>query len=391
MEHTWRWFGPKDTVRLNDIRQAGARGVVTALHHIPAGETWSAEEIMQRKRLIEQEGLQWQVVESVPVHGDIKKQAGNYQQYIENFKQTIKNLGACGIRTICYNFIPMLDWTRTNSRWKTPDSTVASRFDMKAFAAFDLFILKRDGAEESYSDKITREAEKYFRDLDEYDKQQLIDTILLRLPGTEEKYELEDIRNMLNDYAHIDRNTLKSHLFHFLREIVPIAEESDVKLAIHADDPPFPLFGLPRIVSTKEDALDIIHAYDSVYNGLTLCTGSYGAGHFNDMVDITRDLAHRIHFVHLRNVKRDAEGNFFETPHLEGDIDLYGVIRELLLEEKRRKESGLRDWQIPLRPDHGQEMIDDSNKTFYPGYPLIGRIKALAEIRGLELGAKRCL
>ena len=391
MEHTWRWFGPRDTVRLKEIRQTGASGVVTALHHIPAGAVWSTDEIMQRKNMIQEEGLNWSVVESIPVHDDIKKQTGNYRQYIENFRQTIKNLGDCGIKTVCYNFIPMLDWTRTDISWMSPDSTVGSRFDMKAFAAFDLFILKRPGAKSSYSDKILDEAEQYYNRLDEEGKKKLTDTVLLRLPGTEEKYEVEDIREMLKGYAHIDRNTMKAHLFYFLREIIPVAEQSKVKMAIHADDPPFSLFGLPRIVSTKQDALDIIHAVDSEYNGLTICSGSYGAGHFNDLAEMTRELAHRIHFVHLRNVKRDTEGNFYEDHHLDGDIDLYRVIRELLLEEQRRKNSGLQNWQIPMRPDHGHKMLDDINKTFYPGYSLIGRLKALAELRGLELGVKRCL
>jgi mannonate dehydratase len=391
MEHTWRWFGPHDPVGLNEIRQAGARGIVTALHHIPAGEVWSIEEIMKRKNIIREHDMEWSVVESVPVHGDIKKQTGDYPRYIENFKQTIKNLGDCGISTVCYNFIPMLDWTRTDISWMSPDSTIASRFDMKAFAAFDLFILKRPGAKSSYSDIILDEAEQYFNTLDEEGTKKLTDTILLRLPGTEEKYEVGDIREMLKGYAHIDRNAMKAHLFYFLREIVPVAEQSKVKLAIHADDPPFSLFGLPRIVSTKQDALDIINAVDSEYNGLTICSGSYGAGHFNDLVEMTRELAQRIHFVHLRNVKRDTEGNFYEDHHLDGDIDLYGVIRELLLEEQRRKNSGAQNWQIPMRPDHGHKMLDDINKTFYPGYSLIGRLKALAELRGLELGAKRCL
>ncbi len=391
MKHTLRWFGPDDPVSLKDIRQTGATGVVTALHSIPAGEVWSTDAIMKRKNLIQQQGLSWDVVESVPVHGDIKKQTGNYHQYIENFKQTIKNLGDCGIKTVCYNFIPMLDWTRTKVNWESPESTIAPRFDMKAFAAFDLFILKRPGARESYSEKILNEAEQYFSNLDENGRKELTDSLLLRLPGTEEKYEVEDIREMLKSYSHIDRDTMKSHLFYFLREIVPVAGQSKVKLAIHADDPPFSLFGLPRIVSTQKDALDIIHAVDSEYNGLTVCTGSYGAGHFNDLVDITHNLGHRIHFAHIRNVKRDKEGNFLEDHHLEGDIDLYQVIRELHLEEKRRKQAGLENWEIPMRPDHGHKMLDDINKTYYPGYSLIGRMKALAELRGLELGVKRCL
>ena len=390
MEYTWRWFGPDDPVRLHEIKQTGATGIVTALNHIPPGKVWDVNEIMKRKNTIEKEGLKWSVVESVPVHGDIKKQTGDYQLYIDNYKQTIKNLGECGIRTLCYNFIPMLDWIRTDHNWKFPDGSITARFDMKSFAAFDLFILQRAGAAQTYPQAILEKAEQYYNQLDEEGIQNLTNAILLRLPGTEEKYGLEDIHSMLKSYSHLDRDSMKEHLFNFIRETVPIAEEAGVKMAIHADDPPFSLFGIPRVVSTKQDALDIIQTIDSESNGVALCTGSFGAGHFNNLVDMTKSLAHRINFIHLRNLTRDEEGNFCEVSHLGGDIDLYHVIKELVLEEQRRKHAGKIDWQIPMRPDHGQRMLYDINKTFYPGYSFIGRMKALAELRGLVLGIQKC-
>jgi len=391
MEHTWRWYGPKDPITLNQIRQTGATGIVTALHHIPPGEVWPVDEITQMKQTIEAGGFSWSVVESVPVHGDIKTQTGNYPLYIDNYKQTIRNLGACGVKTVTYNFIPMLDWLRTDANWTFPDSSKALRFDMEKFAAFDLFMLKRPGSENSYSKKILRGAEEYFNTLNDQEKEELKDNVLLSLPGSGEKFEPEDVEKMLSDYSKMDHATFQEHLFYFLRQVVPVAEESGVRLAIHADDPPMPLFDVPRVVSTKQDALDIIQAVDSTSNGLALCTGSFGAGHFNDLVEMTHLLAHRVNFAHLRNVTRDEEGNFYEDNHLDGHIDLYRVIKELLLEERRRKKAGRADWQIPMRPDHGHQMLDDLKKTFYPGYSLIGRMRGLAELRGLELGIQRSL
>jgi mannonate dehydratase len=391
MEHTWRWYGPKDPITLKEIKQTGASGIVTALHHIPPGETWPEEEIMKMKHTIEAEGFRWSVVESLPVHGDIKIQKGRYQEYIENYKKSLRNLGSCGVRTVTYNFIPMLDWLRTDADWTFPDSSKALRFDMHKFAAFDLFMLQRPGSENSYSEKIQKKAAEYFKTLDEKEKEDLKDTVLLSLPGSGEKFEPADVEEMLKDYEQLDHSTFQQHLFHFLREVVPVAEESGVRLAVHADDPPMPLFDVPRVVSTRQDALDIIHAVDSPSNGLALCTGSFGAGHFNDLAEMASQLAHRVNFAHLRNVTRDEDGNFYEDNHLDGNIDLYRVIKALLLEEQKRKKAGRGDWQIPMRPDHGHQMLDDLHKTFYPGYSLIGRMRGLAELRGLEMGIQRCL
>lgn len=391
MEHTWRWYGPKDPITLKEIKQTGASGIVTALHHIPPGETWPEEEIMKMKRTIEAEGFRWSVVESLPVHGDIKIRKGRYQEYIENYKKSLRNLGSCGVTTVTYNFIPMLDWLRTDADWTFPDSSKALRFDMHKFAAFDLFMLQRPGSENSYSEKIREKAAEYFKTLDEKEKEDLKDTVLLSLPGSGEKFEPADVEEMLKDYEQLDHSTFQQHLFDFLREVVPVAEESGVRLAVHADDPPMPLFDVPRVVSTRQDALDIIHAVDSPSNGLALCTGSFGAGHFNDLAEMASQLAHRVNFAHLRNVTRDEEGNFYEDNHLDGNIDLYRVIKALLLEEQKRKKAGRDDWQIPMRPDHGHQMLDDLDKTFYPGYSLIGRMRGLAELRGLEMGIQRCL
>lgn len=391
MEHTWRWYGPKDPITLKEIKQTGASGIVTALHHIPPGETWPEEEIMKMKRTIEAEGFRWSVVESLPVHGDIKIRKGRYQEYIENYKKSLRNLGSCGVTTVTYNFIPMLDWLRTDADWTFPDSSKALRFDMHKFAAFDLFMLQRPGSENSYSENIRKKAAEYFKTLDEKEKEDLKDTVLLSLPGSGEKFEPADVEEMLKDYEQLDHATFQQHLFDFLREVVPVAEESGVRLAVHADDPPMPLFDVPRVVSTRQDALDIIHAVDSPSNGLALCTGSFGAGHFNDLAEMASQLAHRVNFAHLRNVTRDEEGNFYEDNHLDGNIDLYRVIKALLLEEQKRKKAGRDDWQIPMRPDHGHQMLDDLDKTFYPGYSLIGRMRGLAELRGLEMGIQRCL
>ncbi len=391
MEHTWRWYGPKDPITLKEVKQTGASGIVTALHHISPGEVWPEEEIMKMKRTIEAEGFRWSVVESLPVHGDIKIQKGRYQEYIENYKKSLRNLGSCGVTTVTYNFIPMLDWLRTDADWTFPDSSKALRFDMHKFAAFDLFMLQRPGSENSYSEKIREKAAEYFKTLDEKEKEDLKDTVLLSLPGSGEKFEPADVEEMLKDYEQLDHSTFQQHLFHFLREVVPVAEESGVRLAVHADDPPMPLFDVPRVVSTRQDALDIIQAVDSPSNGLALCTGSFGAGHFNDLAEMASQLAHRVNFAHLRNVTRDEEGNFYEDNHLDGNIDLYRVIKALLLEEQKRKKAGRGDWQIPMRPDHGHQMLDDLDKTFYPGYSLIGRMRGLAELRGLEMGIQRCL
>lgn len=391
MEQTWRWYGPNDPISLAEIKQTGATGIVTALHHVPNGEVWSVSEIMKRKAEIELAGLRWSVVESVPVHEDIKKQKGNYKAYIENYKQSVANLGSCGIDTVCYNFMPVLDWSRTEVDWLFADGSRALRFEIKAFAAFDVYILKRKNAGQSYSPKVLAEAKVYFESLSDAGKQKLSDTILLGLPGSEEKYELNRFAEVLKEYEGIDADTLKAHLKYFLSEIIPIAEKAGVRMAIHPDDPPFSLLGLPRVVSTLDDAKEIVETVDSPSNGITLCTGSFGAGHFNNLVEIAEKLAHRINFIHLRNVANDEDGNFFEDNHLDGSTDMYSVIKVLTLEENRRLAAGRTDARMPMRPDHGHQMLDDLKKKSYPGYSLIGRMRGLAELRGLEMGIIRSL
>jgi mannonate dehydratase len=390
LEQTWRWYGPKDPISLNEIKQTGATGIVSALHHIPNGKVWSVDEIQKHKKQIEDAGLSWSVVESVPVHEDIKKQKGDYKTYIQNYKQTLINLGQEGIHTVCYNFMPVLDWSRTKLNDKDTDNTLALLFNPVAFAAFELFILKRPGAETSYATEIKQKAEGYYKKLTNNEKEELINTILQGLPGSEESFSLENFQEILNEYENIDAEKLRNNLIYFLSEVIPIAEKHDVRMAIHPDDPPWPLLGLPRVVSNINDLERIINCVDSISNGITLCTGSLGAGHFNDLVKITKKFAHRINFAHLRNVSRNETGFFKETNLFEGDIDIYGVMRELILEQKKRKKIGRSDIQIPMRPDHGHLMLDDINKAkTYPGYSLIGRMKGLAELRGLEIGIER--
>ena len=391
MKHTWRWFGPNDRITFDQIRQAGANGIVSALHQIPVGELWTVEEIQNRKKLIEDSGLVWAVVESVPVSEDIKKRTGNYLKHIENYKQTIRNLATCGIKTICYNFMPILDWSRTNLTFKFSDGSESLRFDFAFFVAFDIHILKRDGAADSYPAEVVKHANEYFNSLSEEQKKLLKETILLGLPGSLEAFTLEELKQKLKTYEHIDTAKLKDNLFAFILEIVPVAEESGVKLAIHPDDPPWSLMGLPRIVSTEKDLEEIIDVIDSPSNGITLCTGSLGAGYFNDLPKITNKLARKINFAHLRNVIRDESLNFNESYLFEGDVDIYEVMKAIILEEKRREAAGIEDWQIPMRPDHGNQMLDDIGKENYPGYSLYGRMKNLAELKGMELGICRSL
>jgi mannonate dehydratase len=389
--YSWRWFGPNDRIRLAEIRQAGASGIVTALHQIPVGEVWSVEAVLERKKMVEAAGLQWVVVESLPVSEDIKKQSGDCVRHIENYKTSIRNLAACGITTICYNFMPILDWSRTSLRVTLDDGSYTSGFQRHIFAAFDLFILKRSGAEQDYPPEVIEAAKTFFQGLEKEQKQTLKETILYGLPGSMQTYTPEEFQRLLDSYSGVDRAGLKRHLSAFLNEVVPVAEACGVKLAIHPDDPPWNLLGLPRIVSTVEDLQDITGMIDSPSNGITLCTGSLGAGHFNDLPRIVEAVAPSIHFVHLRNVVRDAGLNFQEETFFDGDIDMAAVVKALLQEGRRREAAGEPEWILPVRPDHGHQILDDVGRENYPGYGLYGRMKNLAEIKGLVTGLSRCL
>ena len=378
MHQTMRWFGPNDPVNLADIKQSGCEGIVTALHQIPVGDVWPMEAIQQRRQLIANAGMSWTVIESLPVSEDIKKQNGNYQQHIENYKQSLRNVAACGLKVVTYNFMPVLDWLRTNISFTLPDGSKALYFERLAFVAFDLLMLKRPGAEHDYTTGEIENAKTKYAALPQEERQQVFSNAMLGLPGSNNAFTPQQVLAAIKTYEAIDASQLKKHLFYFLQQIIPVAEACGLKMAIHPDDPPYAVLGLPRIVSTETDAAELLDAVPSPANGLCFCTGSFGARADNDILKMLKRFGDNIHFLHLRNTRRDDAGNFYEAGHLAGDTDMYEVVKEILLIQGRRNIS------IPMRPDHGHQMLDDLQKQTYPGYSAIGRLKGLAELRGVE-------
>ncbi|MDN5211712.1 mannonate dehydratase [Fulvivirgaceae bacterium BMA12] len=392
LKQTWRWFGASDPTSLHEIKQSGATGIVTALYHIPCGEIWTTDEIDDCRKQIEKAGLSWSVVESVNIHESIKTASSERGAFIAKYQQTLRNLAASGIKTVCYNFMPVLDWTRTDLSYKVADGSYALRYDATALAGFDLYILKRAGAEEDYSEEQKKKAYDFIKSLASSQKNYLQQTIMAGLPGTDEVFSLEEFRRHLKVYEQIDSTQLKENLAYFLQQIIPVAEEHGIKMCIHPDDPPFPILGLPRIVSTEKDLNDVLQAIDSDCNGITFCTGSLGARGDNDLPGMIQRLGARIHFFHLRNVQRLPDGSFYEADHLDGSVDMYAVMQAAIAEQERRAvNAGDEDVRIPMRPDHGHQLAFDSGEQYYPGYSAVGRLKGLGELRGLELGIKGAL
>ena len=392
MRQTWRWFGPKDLVSIDDMLQAGVQGVVTALHHVPTGNVWSPDEIARRQRELsvmkdgQPSGLRWEVVESLPVSEDVKKQTGAWREHIANYKISLKHLADAGIEVICYNFMPVLDWTRTSLAWRVPTGATCMRFDYADFAAFDIHILARRNAAADYPEDIVEAARERHAAMSEADREALARNVVFGLPGAAEHFTLDDVRRHLDEYGSIPAERLRAHFVDFLTEVAPVAEDLGLRLCCHPDDPPFDLLGLPRVMSTEADYHALMTAVDTPANGITLCSGSLGARPDNDLPGMMERLGERVHFLHLRNVKRETgalRGSFHEAEHLGGDTDMVALLAAALREERRRKAAGRADWSIPMRPDHGQDILDDLNRKAQPGYPSIGRLKGLAELRGI--------